>query len=468
MSKNLFNQNTFSSKNVINSDDVPVPDDLNTIDITTINLTATNITNTELQNATSNTSNNTSAINSNSNSISSNANNINTANSNITNINNTISGLNTSLANISNKVTANEGDITDLENDKQDELSAGTNIAISGSNVISSTNTTYSAQTNGSLSLSGSNQFSINYTNTNSSITLPQQVIITDDTVSQLIVKATSSLGIDARIGIRGARNASTSNNPAQLDFENFDNDLSSVNKLGSIHSRVSNASSNIGGLLISNYVNGSTRTGALNMSNSGNFSMGGGDTFQDVYKLKIAGGIYTSGLSYIKPQLRMFGYDKDNINNSNWGNGSSNNNIKFDRRIGESFCSTTSGIITISKTGYYRIKLSAQTQSDGYNNRVSFMNYLRIVSGSSVTDYSENESRNFFGWVYIRNNTMGGHGSVTFEDCIFLNPGNTIQPRNKLETTSDRNFNNTLSASLLDNYLNIEIERIYDSNPEE
>jgi len=163
-----------------------------------------------------------------------------------------------------------------------------------------------------------------------------------------------------------------------------------------------------------------------------------------------------------------MFGYDKDNINSSTWGNGASQNNIKFDRRIGESFCSTTSGIITISKSGYYLIKVSGQTQSDGYNNRLSFMNYLRIVSGSAVTDYSENESRNFFAWGYIRNNSNGGHQTTNFSDYIFLNPGNTIQPRNKLETGSDRGFDNTLSASQLDNYLNIQIERVYDSNPEE
>ena len=163
----------------------------------------------------------------------------------------------------------------------------------------------------------------------------------------------------------------------------------------------------------------------------------------------------------YIKPQLALFGYDKDNIGSSNWGNGSSQTTIVSDRRVGDSFCSTSSGIITLSKAGMYRIRVSAQTQSDGYNDRVSFMNYLRI----NGTGYQEEEDKNFFGWTYIRNNSDGGHGSVSFEDYIYLNANSTIQPRHRLETTGDRNFNNTLPAANIDNYLNIQIERLYDSN---
>ena len=163
----------------------------------------------------------------------------------------------------------------------------------------------------------------------------------------------------------------------------------------------------------------------------------------------------------YIKPQLALFGYDKDDIGGSNWGNGSSQTNIISVRRVGDSFCSTSSGIITLSKAGMYRIRVSAQTQSDGYNDRVSFMNYLRI----NGTGYQETEIKNFFGWTYIRNNSDGGHGSVSFEDYIYLNANATIQPRHRLETGGDRNFNNTLPAANIDNYLNIQIERLYDSN---
>ena len=54
---------------------------------------------------------------------------------------------------------------------------AGSNIAISAGNEISSTdtNTEYTASSNGGLSLSGT-EFSIDFTNTNNTITIPQKV----------------------------------------------------------------------------------------------------------------------------------------------------------------------------------------------------------------------------------------------------------------------------------------------------
>ncbi len=218
----------------------------------------------------------------------------------------------------------------------------------------------------------------------------------------------------------------------------------------------------------MSNYYDGSTRTGQLTLSSAGNFNIGGGDTFQDDYKLKVTGNTKLDGLNYIKPQLHHFAYDKDrSLLNGNWGNGSTQTVVTSDREVGDSFCGALLGAITFTKAGYYRVRVSAQTQSVSYNDRVSFMNYLRIVKNGVTTNYDENEDYNFFGWIYIRNQTDGGHGSCTFEDYIYLESGDTITPRHKLETTSDRNFNNTLSYNTIVNYLNITIERIYDEDPE-
>ena len=322
----------------------------------------------------------------------------------------------------------------------------------------------YTAGSNGGLGINSSNGFVIDLTNTNSRFEIPQSVRIEKDGLPQFLVEPASTSSNDAEIEIRGARNGSQSS-VARLVFSNYDLDLTSTNELGRIDGRVTNASSNIGGMVFSNYANGSTRTGSLTMSSGGNWLMGGGTAFQDDYKLKVTGDVNLSGSNYIKPQLALFGYDKDNIGpaiSDNWGNGSTQIEIKSDRRVGDSFCTTSSGVITLSKDGMYRIRVSAQTQSDGYNNRVSFMNYLRINS----TDYDEVEEKNFFGWTYIRNNSDGGHGSISFEDIIYLTTGSTIQPRHKLETADDRDFNNTLPSPQIDNYLNIQVERLYDSNP--
>ena len=191
----------------------------------------------------------------------------------------------------------------------------------------------------------------------------------------------------------------------------------------------VTDDDANTGGLVFDYYHDGATRVGAMTMSSNGNFNIGNGTSFQDTYKFQVGGSVRLSGLNYIKPQLRLLTYDKDDILGasgtlSNWGNGSLQINVNSNRTIGGSFCSVTAGTVTLTKNGYYRIRVSAQTQSDGYNDRVSFMNYLRINS----TDYDFDESKNFFGWIYIRNNTDGGHGSVSFEDYIYLTSGTTIQ----------------------------------------
>ena len=271
----------------------------------------------------------------------------------------------------------------------------------------------------------------------------------------------------DAVLEIRGARNGSTSSGQAKLVFSNYDNDLGATNILGRIDGRVSNATSNIGGLVFSNFADGSSRTGQLTLSAAGNFNMGDGDTYQDDYKFKVNGDVNLNGSNYIKPQIRFLTYDKDNINSSNWGNGSIQNTVLSNRTVGDSFCSVGAGTVTLTKNGYYRIRVSAQTQVKVYNDRLGFMNYLRIVSGGTTTNYDFSEYKNFFGWIYTRNNGDGAHGSVSFEDYIYLKSGAVISVRHKLETGGTISFTNTLSNASLDNYLSLQIERVYDTDPE-
>ena len=171
----------------------------------------------------------------------------------------------------------------------------------------------------------------------------------------------------------------------------------------------------------------------------------------------------------YIKPQLRIISFDKDDVINpdtleTRWGNGSLHVVQTSNRQIGDSFCSGTQYEQTLTQNGYYRIRAHSNAQSDGYNDRVSFMIYLRINS----TDYDQTQNKNFFSWTYIRNNSDAAHGNNSFEDYIYLTSGTTIQVRHKLETGTNRNFDNTLTNTQMDVYLNLTIERVYETNPEE
>jgi len=197
---------------------------------------------------------------------------------------------------------------------KQDTITnaanAGTNISIDGAGVISATGgATYTALSNGGLAVSG-NEFSIDLTNTNSTFLIPQDVHIEKNGTPQLLVEPAVSNGADAEIEIRGARNASTGAYNARLTFSNYDIDLDTTLRLGDIRGKVSNADTNIGGLIISNYANGSTRTAQLTLSAAGNINIGGGEVFQDDYKLKITGNTNTGGSSYIREGLILDPFD--------------------------------------------------------------------------------------------------------------------------------------------------------------
>ncbi len=149
------------------------------------------------------------------------------------------------------------------------------------------------ALANGGLAVNGSNEISIDFSNTNATIQVPQRLEVISDTTTQLLVKPSSTTSTDAAITIRGARNGSTTNRQAQLRFENYDNDITSISDLFEIAGKVTDDGSNIGGMLISNYADGSTRTENTTMSASGNWYFGGSGTFQDTYGVRVGGTAY-------------------------------------------------------------------------------------------------------------------------------------------------------------------------------
>ncbi len=195
------------------------------------------------------------------------------------------------VTNIQTEIESKQNILTDTDN-------AGTNISISATGVISATSGggTYTALANGGLAVNGSNEFSLDFANTNSTITIPQRLEITDDTTTQLLVKPASDVGVDAAVTIRGARNGTTAVRQAQLRFENYDNDLTATNDLFELAGKVTNATTNIGGMLISNYADGSTRSENTTMSADGNWYFKGGGTFQDVYGMRFGGTAYFDG----------------------------------------------------------------------------------------------------------------------------------------------------------------------------
>jgi len=284
MSKTLFNTNTFQNKNVTNSNNIDNSVDIKnaTIDTAVIE----NIVNSELQGKQD-------AL---------------TTGDGIDITNNQISFDGTIsqdiTTNASNSITAgtlnyiDSGVVKSVQReigDKQDALTAGTNISISPVNVISATdtNTTYTAATNGGLSLSGT-EFSVNLSNTNTTFVIPQLVHIEKDGTPQLLVEPASNNGNDGEIEIRGARNQTTSTFVSRLRFSNYDRDIATTQYLGEISARIQDPVNNLGGLYFSHFTDGSTRGTGATMNYKGNWRFGPG--FQDTYKVQIDGNTQING----------------------------------------------------------------------------------------------------------------------------------------------------------------------------
>jgi len=460
---------------------------------------------------------------------------------------------------------------------KQDTLTdaanGGTGISIDGAGVISAD--TYGVLSNGGLGISVGKEFSLDLTNTNADIEIPQQVIIRNNDEPQLLVSSTTLHSNDVAVTIRGSKSGSTSARQAQLRFENYDANLSDENLLGEIGGFVLDDGTNVGGLIFGNYADGNTGKSALSMNQNGKFNFTGSvprnsSAFQDEVKINVDGDVFvrqglvlepfdmgvttfsngrddsaSSSASrekiYIKflpfgdtdgsdwfylreistgtnaghlaldfhddsndvrfsirnvhssgqdpdvitevfdvksagvtahtavyriPQMIFYNFDPAQLGNNEsgnakWGEGGIQDVLIATPRItGTQLASHSNGTITISSDGYYRIKVSSNVQQQSYGDRLAFAVYLQIGG----TSYFKNAAYNFFGWNYTRNNGDGAHGSITFEDYIYIAASTTVEVRNKLDV-NNLTFDDDLNESQLENYLSVQIERIAETD---
>ena len=271
----------------------------------------------------------------------------------------------------------------------------------------------------------------------------------------------------DVEIQLIGKRTGSTSARHTRIDFQNDDSGVTpSIRTMVSVVGRVTNHTTNVGGLEIVNFADGETETGALTMSNNGNFNIGNGSVFQDDHKLSIGGTLNVGSYIYQIPQMVSYNFDKAIVSNNLWGNGNTQTDLDSTRTSGTAFSSHSSGIITFSQTGTYNIKVSGNLQSINQNDRLAFAIYLVTLNASNdvITDYFENSNYNFFGWLYSRNITDGAHGNISFQDHLYMTSGEKITIRNKLDVDGT-DFNDTLAEADLNNYLNLCITKITDQD---
>ena len=302
--------------------------------------------------------------------------------------------------------------------------------------------------------------------------TIDNQIEISNSTEPQLLISRESAG--DASLTIRGLRNNNKTVRVACIDLEN--NDLNSTStttfgKLVSIAGRVTDTVGNFGGLEIANYADGITASTALVMSYLGNFSIGNGLVFQDLYKLLVTGGTTKVDTFYHKPSTQTYNFDKTIVSNSNWGLGNKHTTLSSSRLSGVAFCSHSNGTINFSSAGTYKIKVTGNLHNINLNGRVGFGLYLVTLDQdeNTITEYFENQDYNFFSWCEVRNNAASSVGNVYFEDILYISTLDTeiksIEIRNKINRNSNNIFDNSTAETNLNVYLNVSITKITDEN---
>jgi len=483
MSKTLFNQNVLQNKNVTNSDEISVAK-MDTLVVK--NATVINLTNTELQAATSGVATNASAITTNSNNISTNASAIATNVSNIATNTSAIATNTSAIATNTSNIATNTSNIatntSNIATNTSNIASNTSNIATNTSNIATNTSAIATNVTNiatnatdintnkTNIATNVTNIATINtnidgFTNSGGITTLSNRLNIQAGNKPQLKLDRPSNG--DVEFQLIGRRTGSTTARHTRIDFQNDDSGVSpSIRTMVSVVGRVTNHTDNVGGLEIVNFADGETETGALTMSNNGNFNIGGGSVFQDIHKVSINGTLNVSSYIYQLPQMVSYNFDKAIVSNDLWGNGNTQTDLDSTRTSGTAFSSHSSGIITFSQSGTYNIKVSGNLQSINQNDRLAFAIYLVTLNASNdvITDYFENSDYNFFGWLYSRNTTDGAHGNISFQDHLYMTSGQKINIRNKLDVDGT-DFNDTLAEADLNNYLNLCITKITDQD---
>lgn len=533
MSKSIFNSDVFNSKNISNSNDLP---DINITDLNADTATITTITNAELQAATSG--------------VATNATNIV---SNLTAITGLISQQTTNVGAITlnqTNIAANATAITSLLAQQTTNINAiatnASNIAGNTSNI--STNASNIADNTSNISANATNISSLTSqqnTNTNNIATLtdtttgiayeetPDRTTITNGVIIEKVLDATHTgqqLGITTPtdntatiLTLLGKETSVSGVSGGHTTEILFGNTISGSTKyFGSITTTLTDATNNLGDLILNSYTN-TSRTEYIRLKQSGqidlkkNTEIDGNLTLTSGKVLAIpnhtnvetalttnASNIATNatnisslssqqttntnaiatnttaltGITYASsgdlttidnhvsitrdlnhtPRMFRINFDKDEATNNLWGGDNVADTIKSSVQTGTAFHSGISNGLITISVAGF-YRIKYQASVENDGQNG------RITAGAFLkvnsTGYWKDDDHSFFASCYIRDDQEGDMASFQFEDYKDLAANDVISFPTKLNLGTNTGFTDTTAEGNLDWFGGVTLELI-------
>ena len=167
--------------------------------------------------------------------------------------------------------------------------------------------------------------------------------------------------------------------------------------------------------------------------------------------------GSLTASAFYHTPRMVIYNFDKDQVTNNLWGGDNISDTVTHTLSHGDAFCSISSGIITISVSGFYRVKYQATVENDGQNDRMT----VGVGMKKDSTSYWKQDNKSFFGAAYLRDDSFGDMASFQFEDYIDITASSTLRFLTKINLGSNSGFADTTDRTNLDWFGSVTIELI-------
>ena len=136
-------------------------------------------------------------------------------------------------------------------------------------------------------------------------------------------------------------------------------------------------------------------------------------------------------------------------------------------RVIGTSFATQSSGIITFTEEGTYKVTVNITAISDPSTSGNDRLTLGAFISKNDSVAYDSHNQRGAFGVIYIRNQNLDGvGGSCVLSDYVHFANTDTLRIKTLIDSNdNDQRFENIVPKNAVESHVHIVIEKVASGN---